>query len=313
MTETAAQPRVAFKSCPSDFVVEEDLRLQFADEGEHGYFFVEKTGRNTADVVAALLRVLDCQETDIGFAGLKDKHAVTRQWFSIRGTFSWPRLDDPALHCLRTARHTHKLRRGMHAANRFQVILRNVPCGTAEALERLEGGFANFFGPQRVSPSNCEAARGWLANRRDHRRSGRQRRGGRGPGRAGWYLSVLRSELFNAVLTQRATRDDFPTPLPGDDLEHGVPTGPLWGRGRSTTSGEALRVEQAALAPYAEICERLEYTGVDQARRPLWVTPQAFHCEVAADVCSLHFTLPPGAYATALLNEAVQLEEPARG
>ncbi len=305
------QPRVAFKSCPSDFVVEEDLSLQFAGEGEHGYFFVEKTGRNTADVVASLMRELNCQETDIGYSGLKDKHAITRQWFSIRGTFIWPELDDPALRCLSTARHTHKLRRGMHAANRFQVVLRNVPDAAAANLRQLELGFANFFGPQRVNPSNCQAARDWLARRRESQGRHRQRR--RGTSRAGWHLSVLRSELFNAVLSMRAARDDFPAPLRGDDLLDGVPTGPLWGRGRSTAAEEALCVEQAALAPYAEICEQLEYAGVDQARRPLWVTPRGFDCEVVEDVCRVSFTLPPGAYATALLGQAVLLEEPARG
>ena len=100
MADAAVQPRVAFKSCPADFIVEEDLDLPFAEEGEHGYFFVEKTGRNTADVVTDLKRVLGCRETDIGFAGLKDRHAITRQWFSIRGTHTWPELEDATLRCL---------------------------------------------------------------------------------------------------------------------------------------------------------------------------------------------------------------------
>ena len=308
MEGAAERPRVAFKSCPSDFVVEEDLDLTFAGEGEHGYFFVEKCERNTADVVRALTRALDCRDVDVGYAGLKDKHAVTRQWFSIRGVSAWPQLDDPAIRCLTSARHTRKLRRGMHRGNRFQVTLRNVPAGTDERLRGLMAGFANYFGAQRVNPSNCQAARQWLGSRR--RGQGRR---GRGAGRAGWHLSVLRSELFNAVLAHRAGRGDFPAPLPGDVLQEGVPTGPLWGRGRSATAGTALCLEQQALAPYAAICEQLEYAGVDQARRPLWVTPQHLKVEAAADMCELTFTLPPGAYATALLEQAVVLEEPGRG
>ena len=341
MADRAAAPRVAFKSCPADFVVEELFATEFTGSGEHGYFFVEKRGRNTEDVVDALVAACSVRRVDVGYAGRKDKHAVTRQWFSVHGVFAWPDLDDPAIACLRQERHTHKLRRGVHAGNRFEIVLRSASRQAAQQLEALHEGFANYFGPQRVNPANCQAAREWLDRRQAARASERagegtgegagaqaseQRRKQRGrprnkPGRGrrravageGWHLSVLRSELFNAVLSHRAARAEFPEPLPGDHLIDGVPTGPLWGRGRSSTSDAALAIEQAALAPHAAVCDALEHAGVDQARRPLWVTPGDFSCELSGDCCTLGFTLPPGAYATALLDHAVILEEPARG
>ncbi len=303
----AELPEVAFKTRVDDFVVEELFDEPFTGSGEHACFFVEKAGRNTADVVDALMRATGCRSVDIGYCGRKDKHATTRQWFSVSGVDAWPRIDDPAIRCLAEDRHARKLRRGMHAGNRFSIKLRDCPDGVSGELARLANGFANYFGPQRVNAANCAAARQWLGTRRA-RREQRRRNGGEG-----WHLSVLRSELFNAVLARRAAAPEFPEPIPGDVLEDGVPTGPLWGRGRSAAQGAALAAEQMALQPYAEICAELEFCGVSQDRRPLWVTPGAFEVAERGGACEVGFVLPPGAYATALLGHAVTLVEPTRG
>ena len=303
----AGLPEVAFKSRVDDFVVEELFDEPLTGSGEHACFYVEKAGRNTADVVEALKRATGCRSVDIGYCGRKDKHATTRQWFSVSGIDAWPHIEDPAIRCLAVDRHARKLRFGMHAGNRFEVTLRACPAGTAAKLAPLVHGFANYFGPQRVSAANCAAAREWLRTRTARR--GQRRRGGSD----GWHLSVLRSELFNAVLSRRAATAAFPAAIPGDVLVDGLPTGPLWGRGRSAAQGAALEEEQAALEPYADICAELEFCGVSQDRRPLWVRPGHFEIADRGAECQVSFVLPPGAYATAMLSQAVTLVEPDRG
>ena len=118
------------------------------------------------------------------------------------------------------------------------------------------------------------------------------------------YLSTLRSGLFNEVLAARVRAGSWRRQLPGDVLTDGVPTGPLWGRGKTASTLDAGALEQAALAPYAAIMDALEFTGVNQARRPLAVRPAAAEATLPVDADPVvAFELPPGAYATVLLGE----------
>jgi tRNA pseudouridine13 synthase len=292
---------------PGDWRVSEQLDIDFSGEGEHAYFFVEKENLNTADVAAALARAVRVEPFQVGFAGLKDKHAVTRQWFSVPCLDErWP-LDsaaagDMGARCLAVQRHHKKLRRGQHTLNHFEIRLRDVVLPDAVSLTHLGGHFANFFGPQRTSVSNVSQALAWLANRR--KRKDRRR---------GWHLSVLRSMLFNEVLKQRVALGNFADQVEGDVNQEGVATGPLWGRGRSPVTGEAAVIEQTALRVHKDTCEALEFAGVDQARRKLVETPQAFvQQRLGGNDLMLSFALPPGAYATALLAATFDIVDDSR-
>ncbi len=277
------------------------LDLEFSGSGEHAYFLVEKTGWNTADVAREVASAYNVAPVAVGFAGRKDKRAVTRQWFSVvTDEDRWlPQL--PGVRCLRQARHQRKLRLGQHSANRFELVLREARNCSAELLQSLQQGFANAFGPQRLSAQNVEQAQTWILQRR-RRRISRQR--------SGWHLSVLRAELFNRVLQARCAAGSAATLIEGDVAEDGLPTGPLWGRGRSAASGEALAVEQAALASAARLCEALEFSGVSQARRKLFELPRGLRVQsLGVDCFELQFTLPPGAYATSMLASRICLSE----
>ena len=128
---------------PDDFQVDEVLGFELDGAGEHLYLHIEKTGCNTDEVVSLLEAACAAQSADSGVAGMKDRHAVTRQWFSVRspadieavtgalGAFnkSQAAQSDPPLKSLRLlshTRHSRKLRRGAHQGNDFVIVLRNV-------------------------------------------------------------------------------------------------------------------------------------------------------------------------------------------
>ena len=125
-----SRPLAAIKSQPEDWRVHEHLGWPFAGYGEHLYLYIEKRNLNTAAVAGELIKRYGVRPQDIGFAGLKDKHGITRQWFSIttpsdsidedlRSTAC--RVSDEYIVCLQAARHTHKLRRGSHVRNDFVI------------------------------------------------------------------------------------------------------------------------------------------------------------------------------------------------
>jgi tRNA pseudouridine13 synthase len=300
-----------------------DERLPFVPEGtgEHCFVRLEKVGLTTRDVQLDLARHHRLTPLDVGYAGMKDKHAVARQWFSLRGVEEPSAPADQAMKILETSRHPKKLRRGELGGNRFAVRLRGVAAedrGTAEAgLRALANrGAPNYFGPQRFGENNLEAAREWLAGRRraerpDGRRRGRRRSGG-ARFREGLHISVLRSFLFNEVLAERVRAGTWREPIPGDVLENDRPTGPLWGRGRSPAEEAAAEVEARVLSCHEEIRHGLEHAGVSQNRRPLVLEADGLEWRIvdAPDgslTVEVEFGLPAGGYATSLLGEVFEL------
>ena len=302
---SASLKSVHIKTVPADWRVYEKMDEDFSGSGEHLYFYVEKESLNTADVVARLAQSYGVKKSDIGYAGLKDKHAITRQWFSIPTPENAWLVDDEQIKCMQTRRHSKKLRRGQHQENYFEIRLRGMQGVSQANLVALDSDFANVFGPQRTSGENFQQAKAWLdagewgaAPRAKNRRRG----GGKQSARRGWHLSVLRSILFNAVVDKRVEQGNYHKVIDGDVLDDGRPTGPLWGRGRSASSALAHTIEAEALAPFAEICDALEYAGVSQGRRRLVQQPRNFVFELDGESEALvKFSLLPGAYATTLL------------
>jgi tRNA pseudouridine13 synthase len=298
------------KRHPQDFIVSESLPFQPSGTGEHLFVQIEKTSRATPDVARFLARVHGIELNDVGYAGMKDKHAVTTQWFSLRGVMDLNRqgLNVDGLRVLAATRHSKKLRRGQLAANSFEITLRSCAGNGAGAdvnsqLESLRSrGAPNYFGEQRFGWDNLTEAERWLKRRRRSRTS---------KFKQGLYLSVLRSFLFNEVLAARVTAGNWDEIIDGDVLQETEATGPMWGRGRSATQGQAADLEQLALEPHREICEGLEYSGVDQGRRPLALKAEAFSWELDSNAPSnadskqlvTRFSLPPGGYATSFLGE----------
>ena len=291
-----------YRMAPEDFRVDEVPGWTADGSGEHLLVEVEKRGENTARVAEALARVTGTDPATAGWCGAKDRHAVTRQWFSLRDPpgDAWlePGSGESGWQVLDAVRHGRKLRRGDHAANRFRLRIRleePVPADAEQQIrDRLAAGVANYFGPQRFGRDggNLELARRWVRDGRLPRRGARR----------GWILSATRSLLFNEVLATRVAAGTATREIDGDRLDaDGRPTGPLWGRGRSPATGAAAELEQTALAPWRDWCERLEHAGLVQERRALACVPAAVEVALDGSELALAFSLPPGVFATSVL------------
>jgi len=310
----ASGASATLKRLNEDFIVTELPLQQPSGEGEHIWLDIEKNGANTAFVAQQLAEAASVQEKDVGYAGLKDRYAITRQWFSIylpKGeTPDLTQLQHPEFKVLGQSRHGKKLRRGDLQGNRFRIVLRDVT-GDRDAIEAnlqaaASHGVPNYFGAQRFGfeGGNVEQGRAMLA--REIRV--------RNPKKKGLYLSAVRSFVFNEVLALRIQQGLWGKTLPGDVMdEAGRPTGPLWGRGRVITTDQAQALENGVAERHATLCAGMEYAGLDQERRTLvaspvdmsWAWPQA-------DQLVLSFALPAGTYATSVLSEILRTTEPDR-
>ena len=310
----ASGASATLKLLNADFIVTELPLQPPCGEGEHIWLDVEKNGANTAFVAQQLADAAGVPERDVGYAGLKDRHAITRQWFSIHlpkgDTPDLTRLQHPEFKVLGQSRHLKKLRAGDLQGNRFRIVLRDVT-GDRDAIERnlqavASHGVPNYFGAQRFGHDggNVEQGRAMLA--REVRV--------RNPKKKGIYLSAVRSFVFNEVLALRIRQGLWGQTLPGDvPDEAGRPTGPLWGRGRVSSSDQAQALENGVAERHATLCDGMEHAGLDQARRALVVCPADMAWDwPLADQLVLTFALPAGAYATSVLNEILRTTEPDR-
>jgi tRNA pseudouridine13 synthase len=297
-----------------DFQVTELPLQPPSGAGEHIWLEVEKNGANTGFVAQQLAEAAGVKEWDVGYAGLKDRYAITRQWFSIylpKGeTPDLTQLEHPEFKVLSQSRHVKKLRPGDLQGNRFRIVLRDVT-GERDAIEAnlkaiASHGAPNYFGAQRFGHGggNVEQGRAMLA--REIRV--------RNPKKKGIYLSAVRSLVFNDVLALRIQTGLWGQTLPGDVMnEAGQPTGPLWGRGRVTTTDQAQALENAVAERHATLCAGMEYAGLDQERRALVASPTDMSWEwPQANQLVLTLSLPAGTYATTVLNEILRTTEPDR-
>lgn len=318
--------RGILRSTPEDFFVDEDLGFAPDGAGEHVFVRVEKRGANTDFVAKELARFAGVRPEAVSYAGLKDRHAVTRQTFSLhlpgKADPDWPALNHPEFRVLEAVRHGRKLHRGALKGNRFCIVLREID-GERDAAERVVAsvrahGVPNYFGEQRFGreSANVEKARVMFLGRRvqRHERS--------------MLLSAARSQMFNAVLAARVERGDWNRPLEGDVFmlagTHSVfgpepltpnllerhaqgdiaPTGPLWGAGALRSAGEVAERENAVAAQFPELAAGLAANGLRQERRRLVLHPHELTMRWLPDACAeLSFYLNSGAYATILLRE----------
>lgn len=314
----ASGASATLKRLNEDFIVTE-LPLQLpSGEGEHIWLDIEKNGANTAFIAQQLAEAAGVHERDVGYAGLKDRYAITRQWFSIylpigkeKGeTPDLTLLQHPEFKVLSQSRHLKKLRPGDLQGNRFRIVLREVT-GDRDAMEAnlkavASHGAPNYFGAQRFGFEGRNVMQGLAMLAREIRV--------RNPKKKGIYLSAVRSFVFNEVLALRIQRGLWGRTLPGDVMdEAGRPTGPLWGRGRVITTDQAQALENGVAGRHATLCDGMEHAGLDQERRALVASPAGLSWEwPQANELVLTFSLPAGSYATSVLTEILRTTEPDR-
>lgn len=305
------QAAAVFRQFPEDFQVEEVLGFAPEGEGEHVYLHILKRGENTAWIAKQIANLAGVQEMDIGYGGRKDRHAVTSQWFSVylptnKAEPDWQQLINENVALLAVARHSRKLRRGEHQANRFVIRLREFTGVERPALEVLlqnirDAGVPNYFGEQRFGRqyNNLNQAESLLIDRKPIKSRSEK----------GIILSAARSWVFNLVLAERVRQNNWRTMLDGEPQT--FTSGPLWGRGRAASQGELAALEQQVLEPWSHWCNALEHQGLQQERRPLVLLPEAMQWRWLENDLELSFTLLAGEFATAVLKEITQLTQAA--
>ncbi len=311
--------RATWKQQPSDFQVEELWQppaLLVDAQAEHALLQARKEGQNTQWVAKQLARFAGVREMDVGFHGLKDRHAVTTQWFSLylgrRPEPDWSQLGIEGVQLLSHRRTVKKLRRGEHLGNRFHILLRLLPEFSCEQVDaRLKTlasqGFPNYFGVQRFGHdgNNLKKAEEWFA-------------GGRKPGRKaqlGLVVSAARSYLFNLILGARVSQAQHDMMLTGDRLMtdpwsgNQTATGPLLG-GKEFLEGDAGNIETQAVNGFEHWLEGLHRDGVRTSRRNLLAWPKDLTWSWQSDTLCLKFSLGVGSFASVFLDQCFDLQAP---
>ena len=285
-----------------DFQVFEMLDCDFTDEGEHLYLEIEKSNLNTRDVQDILSRHYRVPRIDVSYSGLKDKRAIAQQWFSVRLPKTSETPSHPSIKILDERRHSHKLRIGSHHGNEFKIVIRQLSDHDPEAIDGIvRNSVPNYFGPQRFGRDlkNLNRALDW--SERPRSRIGRTSRYR--------HVTTLRSFLFNEVLATRVMSGTWNRTICGDVLIDGSPSGPLWGRGQLPTTDVAEEIENSLRSKHHQVCEALEWVGLSQQRRSLGVQPSNAQVEATNETLTLRFTLPRGCFATAVVNECIDVKE----
>ncbi len=164
----------AIKTHDEDFLVEELPRYQAGGEGTHVYFMIEKHGMTTPAAIGFIARRLGCRPRDIGYAGLKDAHGVTRQWLSVEHVepAAVESLDLGRIKIVSVTRHTNKIKLGHLSGNRFTILVRDADLSAMDRVSSVmdtltRRGVPNYFGPQRFGVRGDNAAVGLAVLRED--------------------------------------------------------------------------------------------------------------------------------------------------
>ncbi len=324
----------AIRTTPEDFIVDEVLGFDPDGDGNHALIHIRKRNTNTEWLARQLAELAGVPLSEVGYAGLKDRHAVTTQFFSVNLSGKvepeWQALASDEITILDVDRHHRKLKRGNLLENRFRITLRGLNGECSDLEQRLqlirEQGVPNYFGLQRFGHAggNLDKARALFSG--ELREPDRHLRG--------LYLSAARSWLFNQVLSARVAAGSWNRALPGEallmnnttstftvrilssEIERKVatgelhPGGPLWGRGKPTCLADVLALEQAVLTDEMVLREGLEKAGMEQERRALRLPVKGLQWQfISPEVLQLEFALSAGAYATSVLRELTVFED----
>lgn len=323
-----------FKQQPEDFQVYEILPFELTGQGEHLYVQVRKTGQNTSWVARQLAQWAGVSNRDVSFSGLKDRHAVCEQWFSL-----WlPGQSDPqteleieGVELLQQVRHQAKLRSGAHAGNRFVIRLRDCSANAELVDARLQDiarlGVPNYFGPQRFGRNADNVDQAVVLFQKGKQQLRKVKRDTKSI-----LLSSIRSWIFNRTLSERVHNGSWLSVLSGEplilagsrswfiaegteqeqqrvDQQDCHPSGPMWGRGRPLTEGQALEFEQGLLSKWSPLLQILEHQGLSQERRPLRLIPESLSWQWQQQDLILTFELPRGSFATSVIREVIAIDE----
>lgn len=315
----------------ADFIVREELGYPLAGEGEFVAVKVRKTNANTLFVGEQLAKFVGISAKNMSYAGLKDRHAVTEQWFCLhlagKETPDFSAFECEGVEILEVTRHNRKIRTGALEGNYFELLLRDVE-ETDELKQRLNQvqavGFPNYFTEQRFGRDghNLTQAQRWASGEISVK--DRKKRS--------FYLSAARSEVFNLVVSQRIADHQMQTVLLGDYLQLAgsnsffevkaedlvqsqqrldendvLLTAPLIGENSLEQKGNER--EKAIVAQHENLISLMKKERMNAARRAILCKPQDLHWQFEPKGLRLTFFLNSGSYATGLVRELIILNE----
>lgn len=313
-----------------DFIVDEELSFTPTGHGEHLLLLVEKIGQNTQYVAKQIAAAAGLKARLVSYAGLKDRHAVTRQWFClpvpIKQELHYQDWNIEGVRILQTMRHQRRLKLGSIKQNHFQLKLRKISdkAEVESKLQQIVQGVPNYYGEQRFGHfgGNLQLAARLFAGESIPDRQLR-----------GLALSASRSMLFNQQVSARVQQQLFLTLLPGavvqldgsgsvfcvpeltEEISRRLqeqdvhPTAILPGIGKVLESGAALDWQLQQLAPYQHWVQALCDLNVNTERRSCRLVPKALSYQWQDDTLMLQFALPTGCFATSVLRELVKYQD----
>lgn len=315
----------------SDFIVRENLGYDLSGEGEFVAVKIRKTDANTLFVGEKLAEFVGISAKNMGYAGLKDRHAITEQWFCLHlpgketPDFSQFQLD--GVEVLEVTRHNRKIRTGSLDGNEFELLLRDVT-ETDELNQRLNAlqavGFPNYFTEQRFGRDghNLTAALRWAKG--EIKVKDRKKRG--------FYLSAARSEIFNLIVSDRIQKGAIDCVLENDamqlsgsnswfsaqaheldELNKRLKSGDILLTaaliGEESLSKTCCDLERNIIEQHQSLLNLMKQERMNSARRAMLAKPQNLHWQFEPEGLRLRFYLTAGSYATGLVRELVKLSE----
>ncbi|MCB1604838.1 MAG: tRNA pseudouridine(13) synthase TruD [Xanthomonadales bacterium] len=327
--------RGQIKCKDADFIVTEHTDIDFTGDGEHLWLYVEKINSNTDWVAKQLSNICQVPRMQVGFAGLKDRHAITRQWFSVQ----LPKVSDISkinsalpdeIQIINSSWHNRKLKTGQLDYNHFEILIRNIEGDKNSVDENIENikrfGFPNYFGPQRfgIEMGNIEKAKDWFSGTYKVKNKNLK----------SLLISTARSYIFNSIVAERikqgiwnksvkgdifqlqgsnswfkdsdATPDEISTRLKDFDINI---TAAMWGENQSISNDECLVLEENIASQFQTFQQGLTKFRLKQERRSIRCIASELSHEWFDKNLKLSFSLQPGSYATGLIREILNYSE----
>ena len=328
LQKTPPKQTALLKAECANFVVKEQLGYDKSGDGEFVAVKVRKTDCNTLFVGEQLAKFAGISARNMSYAGLKDRKAITEQWFSLQmpgqptPDFSQFSLD--GVEILEITRHQRKIRIGSLQGNHFEILLRNAE-ETDELKVRLDflakNGFPNYFTEQRFGRdgNNLTQALRWANG--EIKVKDRNKRS--------FYLSAARSEVFNLIVAKRIELGLAQQVLNGDILQlNGSHSWFVADESEDLTQLQQRLIQQDILltapligeedksevdfendifAQHQALFDLMRQERMKAARRPILMQPQQFQWQFEPNGLRLKFYLPAGSYATALVRELVNI------
>lgn len=314
-----------------DFKVYELLSFEPSGEGEHLFLQIEKRDTNTEWVARQLQNTFGLTSKEIGYAGKKDRHSLSTQWFSLHlpgKEVDLTVLSNGAFRVVRSIRHNKKLRLGSVKENQFEIVLKNLshPINKALVQQVIQHGVPNYFGQQRFGFDCNNLLTADLFLNQKIKIKNRNKKG--------LIISSSRSLLFNLILAQRIKNKNWNEAITGDCLmlngsqsyfcltEAVTPSdqqrlldgdihicGLLPGKQFSEALSESKRIEDGILSNYQGWITAYDRLNLNSARRAFRMSVKGLVIEEFESSAKLYFSLSKGCFATSVLRELVDVKD----